>query len=369
MPLRIQGDHNRFKNIVKGKIRENLKKFITNGELMGKQGDKKISIPLPQIELPRFKFDEQKQGGAGQGDGDVGDPIDGGSQEKADGKEAGDKEGEHALEVDITLDELAEILGEELGLPRIEPRGNRSIQSKKIRYTGINKQGPESLRHTKRTFKESLKRQIVMGSYNPDRPVIIPIKEDKRFRSFKIHDLPENNAVIVYMMDVSGSMGEEQKQIVRIESFWIETWLKAHYQGLEFRYIIHDAVAKEVDRHTFFHTKESGGTMISSAYKLCLKILDDNYSPEDWNIYTFHFSDGDNWSTDDSMQCIKILKEDIIPKSNLFGYGQVDSPYGSGQFIKDLKNNFDDPENMVLSEIKGKDGIYHSIKEFLGKGK
>src|SRR5206468_10715821 len=70
------------------------------------------------------------------------------------------------------------------------------------------------------------------------------------------------------------SMGDEQKEIVRIESFWIDTWLRSNYKGLETRYIIHDAVAREVDRETFFHTRESGGTMISSAYKLCKELID-----------------------------------------------------------------------------------------------
>ena len=76
------------------------------------------------------------------------------------------------------------------------------------------------------------------------------------------------------MMDVSGSMGDEQKEIVRIESFWIDTWLRSQYNGIESRYIIHDAIAKEVDRDTFFKTRESGGTMIS-AYKLCAKMIED----------------------------------------------------------------------------------------------
>ncbi len=88
----------------------------------------------------------------------------------------------------------------------------------------------------------------------------MPIREDKRYRSWSTTPQPQSNAVIIYMMDVSGSMGDEQKEIVRIESFWIDTWLRSQYQGLESRYIIHDAVAKEVDRDTFFHTRESGGT-------------------------------------------------------------------------------------------------------------
>ena len=171
------------------------------------------------------------------------------------------------------------------------------------------------------------------------------------------------------MMDVSGSMGDEQKENVRIESFWIDTWLKAQYKGLESRYIIHDAVAREVDRDTFFHTRESGGTMISSAYKLCLKMIEDDYPSSEWNIYPFHFSDGDNWSMDDTLACVELLKTQLLPKSNMFAYGQVESPYGSGQFIKDLKEHFAADERVVVSEIRDKDAIVGSIKEFLGKGK
>jgi uncharacterized sporulation protein YeaH/YhbH (DUF444 family) len=174
---------------------------------------------------------------------------------------------------------------------------------------------------------------------------------------------------MIFIMDVSGSMGDEQKEIVRIESFWIDTWLRSQYKGLESRYIIHDAVAKEVDRDTFFKTRESGGTMISSAYKLCAKMIDDEFPPSEWNIYPFHFSDGDNWSVDDTVQCVELLKTHILPKVNLFCYGQVESPYGSGQFIKDLRETVGPSENVSLSEIADKDAIYASIKQFLGKGK
>jgi uncharacterized sporulation protein YeaH/YhbH (DUF444 family) len=171
------------------------------------------------------------------------------------------------------------------------------------------------------------------------------------------------------MMDVSGSMGEEQKEIVRIESFWIDTWLRSQYKDIESRYIIHDASAREVDRDTFFSTRESGGTMISSAYKKCLEIMKADYPSSDWNIYPFHFSDGDNWSADDTMQCIRLLRDEIIPSSNVFCYGQVESPYGSGQFIKDLRVHFRSEDDVITSEVKNKEGIVGSIKEFLGKGK
>jgi uncharacterized protein len=368
MSQKIDLDHRRFRQIVRGKIKQNLRKYISHGELIGRRGKEAVSIPLPQIDIPRFRHGTRQQGGVGQGDGQPGDSLGPGEPQPGAGQ-AGDRPGEHLLEVEVDMDELAQILGEELELPRIEPRGKEKIVAYRDRYTGIRTTGPESLRHFPRTFKQALRRQIAMGTYDPARPTIVPIRADKRYRSWRSEPLPQSNAVIIYMMDVSGSMGDEQKEIVRIESFWIDTWLRHQYQGIESRYIIHDAMAKEVDRETFFRTRESGGTMISSAFKLCAKLIEDEYPPSEWNIYPFHFSDGDNWSVDDTVTCIDLLKNQILPNVNLFCYGQVESPYGSGQFIKDLQEHFAEDELVVTSEIKGKDAIMDSIRDFLGQGR
>jgi len=369
MSLKIDQDHSRFRNIVRGRIRQNLRRYISQGKMLGRKGKDVVSIPIPQIDIPRFTFGEKQSGGAGQGDGEVGDPI-GGQEGDEDGAgRAGQGAGEHVLEVDITLDELAGILGEELELPDIENKGKSRIISAKDRYTGIRRVGPESLRHFKRTYKEALRRAIASGIYDPSRPLVVPQHEDKRYRSWKEDLEPVANAVIIYMMDVSGSMGDEQKEIVRIESFWIDTWLRRQYKGLESRYIIHDAVAREVDRETFFSTRESGGTMISSAYKLAAEIIDQHYPAGEWNIYPFHFSDGDNWSMDDTLSCIDLIKQHMLPAVNMFAYGQVESPYGSGQFIKDLREHFARDDRVVTSEISDRDAIVGSIKDFLGKGR
>ncbi len=366
---RVYPDTNRFRQIVRGKIRENLKQYITQGELIGRQGKNTVSIPLPQIEIPRFRYGRQQAGGVGQGPGEEGTSLGPADPQAGEGAGAGELPGDHALEVDVGLDELAKIMGEELELPRIEPKGERNIHHERDRYTGIHRSGPESLRHFKRTFKQALKRQIVSGLYNPENPVILPIHEDKRYRASKVKAVPDSSAVIIYMMDVSGSMGNEQKEIVRIESFWIDTWLKSQYRDLETRYVVHDAIAREVDRHTFFHLRESGGTKISSAYQLCREIIEKDYDPGSWNIYPIHFSDGDNWGGDDTALCLKILSETLFPWSNVFCYGQVKSAYGSGQFLKDLQSEFTESEKLIVSEINSRDDIYKSIKTFLGKGK
>jgi hypothetical protein len=368
MALRIEQDHNRFRQIVRGRIKRDLKKYISQGELIGRQGKDLVSIPLPQIDIPHFTFSPHQRSGVGQGDGEVGTVLGAGDPEDGTGQ-AGDQPGAHILEVDVTLEELAQILGEELELPNVQNRGRKNVLSEKDRYTGISRSGPESLRHFRRTYRQALKRQIASNLYDPTNPIVIPFREDRRYRSWKISSQPQSNAAIIYMMDVSGSMGEEQKEIVRIESFWIDTWLRSQYKGIDLRYIVHDAEAHEVDQDTFFHTRESGGTVISSAYKLAEAIIDKHYPPSEWNIYLFHFSDGDNWSQGDTEDCVQILRERLLPKGNLFCYGQVESPYGTGQFLVDLREAFKDEDKVVLSQIENKEAIYTSIKEFLGKGK
>lgn len=366
--LRIHNDHSRFNDVIRGIIKKNLKNYIKNGQFISKQGKNNISIPINRIELPHFRFGDSENG-VSQGSGNKGDTINKSNDPKdKSAHKAGEDALEHSLEVDISLNDLADMLAQELSLPRIEKRGHNNLNTENNRYSGIHSNGPNSLKHFKSSYKNALKRQIVMGIYDDKNPKIIPIKEDMRYRSIKQVNKPQSNAVIIYMMDVSGSMGDEQKEIVRIESFWIDTWLRRNYDGIECRYIIHDAMAKEVDKETFFHTKESGGTMISSAYRLCADIIDNDYPPDQWNIYPFHFSDGDNWSVDDTRLCVGLLKKRILPLVNQFSYGQVESPYGSGQFIKDLREQIRGSVRLVLSEIKDKDSIYLSIKDFLGQG-
>ena len=363
---KTERDHSRFRQIVRGKIKKDLRKYMTQGELIGKRGKDLVSIPLPEIDLPHFRFGKN-QGGVGSGEGEPGDPLSGQPEEGEGNGEAGDSPGEHVLEVDLTMDELAKILGEELELPNIQPKGKRTIMAEKERYSSIRRQGPESLKHFKRTFVRAIRRQISMGLYNPDNPIIIPIKADKVYKSWQITHVPESNAVIFYMMDVSGSMGDEQKELVRTTSFWIDTWLRSQYKTMESRYITHDAAAREVDQDTFYKTRESGGTAISTAYRLCADIIKESYSPLDWNIYTFHFSDGDNLLSDNEV-CFKILRDEVLPKVNMFCYGQVRSLYGSGEFKRKLDDSMD-AENLITAEIKNKEEIYDAIKIFLGKGK
>jgi uncharacterized sporulation protein YeaH/YhbH (DUF444 family) len=364
----IDQDHQRFRQIVKGKIRGDLRKFITRGELIGKEGKHLVSIPVHGIDTPQFRYGDNS-GGVGSGDGQEGQPVNGQNGQDSGSGQGGDQPGKHLMEVDVSLEELADILGEELRLPRIEPKGRRQITAERDKYSGIRRVGPESLKHFKRTYREALKRQIMLGLYNPSNPIIVPIKNDKRFRSWKEVLAPQSNAVIVYMMDVSGSMGDEQKELVRIEAFWIDTWLRRNYKGIESRYIVHDVSAREVDKNTFYHLREDGGTKISSAFKSAKALLDAHYDPNEWNIYLFHFSDGDNCSESDSRECCRFLQEQLLPQVNLFGYCQVASAYGSGNFINVLHDQLPRRGNLITNRVNTREDIYESIKSFFQAGR
>ncbi len=368
MTKKIEKQQTRFRNIVHGKIKKELRKYISHSDFIGKKGKDLISIPVPYIDIPHFCYGDKSIGKVGMGEGDVGTPIGAGHGQRGEG--AGEMPGEHILEVNISLDEFVKILGEELELPRIEPKGKKKIIHEHHRYTSISPVGPESLRHFRRSYRGALKYSV-----GPDGKIEIKKLTDfigtrgiKRFKSSKPVEEPESNALILYIMDVSGSMMDEQKEIVRTEAFWIDTWLRSQYDGIESVYIIHDAIAHEVDQEKFYHTRESGGTVISSAYKLCSKIINERFNPAEWNIYGFHFSDGDNWG-DDNTVCVELLWRDVLPKVNQFCYGQVKSPYGQGGFYGVLQHLSKRNDKLLLSKIEDRDGIYDSIKQFLGKGR
>ena len=368
MTRSIDRDNQRFREIVRGKVRQGLKKYITHGEVLGRKGRETVSIPVPNIEIPHFRHGQKGSGGVGQGEGDPGQPI-GKGEDDGDGQGMpGDQAGQHIREAELTIEELAQMLGDELHLPAIQPKGQDTIKAVKTKYNSIRQTGPDSLRHFKRTYKRALRRLISSSEYNPSRPIVVPTREDERFRSWTEVPLPHANAAVIYIMDVSGSMTDDQKEIVRTEAFWIDTWLKSQYDGLQRRYVVHDAVAHEVDEDTFYRVRESGGTRISTAYLEARKIIDRDFPPADWNIYIFQFSDGDNWG-EDNTSCMKMLQDDFLPVCNLVCYGQVESPYGSGDYIRELKKIVSKFENLILSHIKDKDGIYESIRTFLGKGK
>ncbi len=374
MHKRILKDLERFKRIVRGEIRKNLKDLIESDAIVGQKGGDVIKIPIKSIRIPQFKYDPREAGGLGAGEGEIGTPVSP-SDQPSQSTHGSAGRGPHVPEVEIELSELASILGEELELPRIQPKGEQRLIRGDDDYSDVSMRGPESLLMKKRSFRQGLIRQMLMGNskridgLDSEPMIVTPIKEDKRYLYGEPQESPEANCLIVFMRDASGSMSGEKTEIIRQENWWIDLWLRTNYQNVERVYILHDYEAYEVKDDQFYALSTGGGTRISAAYELCDKIIDRRYPPENWNIYAFHFSDGENWIGDTENVCVPMLNDRLLAKVNLFAYGQVALGRRSpGMHLIKLKEVLTEKENLATSVISGREDILTSIKEFLGTG-
>ena len=194
MGQKIDQDLQRFRKLVRGKVKSNLSKYISRGEMIGKKGNDSCRSRCRRSTCRSSATARRTPAASASG------PASRASRSRSRRtatatRRPATQPGGHILEVDLTMEELAEILGEELALPRIEPRGQKNIVTEKDKYTTIRSVGPESLRHFKRTYKRALKRQIAAGTYDPSNPMVIPVREDKQYRSWK--EVPKPDAVAV----------------------------------------------------------------------------------------------------------------------------------------------------------------------------
>ena len=380
MRRRIRKDHQRFKRIIRGRIREDLKELISRGSLAGKKGDETVKIPVRDIDLPEFRYDPRSSGGVGRGKEKIGTPIKPGPG----GPEPhpGSSPGQHRREVEIKIEELADILGEKLDLPRIEPKSGRASITESSAYKDRTKTGPETLLIKKRAFRKGLLRQALMNSADRDKesdesepvPVpprkrftVTPVKEDKEYLYPEQEEESEVKAVIFFLRDVSGSMTGRKTEIIRQENYLIDVWLQSNYPKVERVYVVHDVRASQVSEDEFYELSTAGGTKISSAYELLSALIDENYPSRAWNIYGFHFSDGENFRNDTKENCIPVLRDQVLPDVNLFAYGQVSPEVTEPKnHLELLMEELENPR-FVGSVIPDSEGVLDSIKDFLGE--
>jgi len=367
LPRRIEEDHAQFRNIVSGRIRKALKKFIKSGKIFHNRGKKgKIAISIPKIDIPHIVHGESDEG-AGRGQGQDGDVI-GKDNNKGQGNQAGQDEAEGQM-INLDLEQVLRFMQDELELPNLKRKTNETFEEVIIKYNNISLMGPESLRHNRRTFLEALKRQSIDGTINDLYEVpgcemlmklIKPIPKDKRYRQYKEIKIPSSNALIIYARDGSGSMDAYKCDIVSDMAWWIDVWIKRFYDRVDRLFVWHDSVAQEVDEDKFYKYRFGGGTTCSSALKFISKQFENRYPPEKWNIYVFYFTDGENWG-DDNKVFIQTLKDEFGPdKVNLFGVTQILS-YTYENSVKQmvdnaLSENVLSRDNVITTSISGDEG-------------
>jgi uncharacterized sporulation protein YeaH/YhbH (DUF444 family) len=364
MSNRIGTDVERFKSIVKGKVRQDMKKFISSEHFTAKEGNRIVKIPLNGLDLPRFSFGSNNQNGVGQGDDDSLDGNQG--KKKSKGNKAGENSEENSFGIEFTPEELAQMLIDELELPNLEEKLAGKINKKTNKYNKINSEGV--VRHTRRTYMQALSRQISSGEYNPKQPSIIPIKKDFRYKTTSDIDEKTINAISFFILDISGSMTTEIREMAKNCVFWINTLLTHHYKSIESVFIIHDTASKEVSQEEFFSASSGGGTRISSGYEKVVELIEKEYHFSDYNTYIYHFSDGDNLSGPDNDLCRSIIKEKLLPNCNAFNFCLTKSPHGSGEFATYLEENFPNENKITIATSESKDDTLSVIKAFFEKG-
>jgi uncharacterized protein len=329
-PRRIEEDHKDFRDVVSGRIRRALKKFIKSGQIVRNRGKNgKISISIPKIDIPHLVHGNSGEG-AGRGPGKEGDVL-GKDPQGGQGNGAGQGESE-GITINLDLEEVLKFMQDELQLPNLKKKPNEIYDEVKIKYNKISLIGPESLRHNRRTLMQTMKRQaaegtlhktkIVPGCKDPVR-ILQPINEDKRYRQFSEIKLPSSNALVVFARDGSGSMDDAKCEIVSDMSWWIDTWIRRFYDRVDRLYVWHDSTAMEVDEEKFYKYRFGGGTTCSSALKFITQQFENRYPPDKWNIYVFYFTDGENWGDDNNI-FIKTLAEEFKPNIvNFTGITQI----------------------------------------------
>ena len=185
---------------------------------------------------------------------------------------------------------------------------------------------------------------------------------DLRYNHSVRQPVPVSRAVMFCIMDVSGSMNQEMKELAKRFFLLLYLFLQRNYQHTEVVFIRHHTSAKEVDEEEFFYSRETGGTIVSSALKLTADIIRQRYPENTWNIYTAQASDGDNWN-DDSPTCMRILREDLLPKLQYFSYVEIMPRRHQALWDSYTQLRREQPQVFALEQIDGPADIYPVFRE------
>jgi sporulation protein YhbH len=371
---RVAGDRRRHKEKIDRAIREGIHHIVADESIIGQNGKQKFRIPVRGIKEHKFVYgDNGKQVGSAPG-------RDVGRGQKLGGKDRGkpqrpdkpgNESGEEYYDVEMGLDELAEYLFADLGLPDLQRKQLTNISSHKLKRKGYRPQGIIPRLDRKKSAISRIKRMKAAG-FEPDKAEegeTFPFHEDDlKFRHYKLKDEPCTNAVVFFVMDVSGSMDQNKKFLARSFCFLMYQFLRTKYENIEVVFITHDTEAHEVNEEAFFTKGTFGGTVASSGLALVNEIISERFHPSAWNLYAVHLSDGDNYDSDNG----RYLEEHAKLESDcqLFGYVELEPERSYMEENKLSKILIPRArENSRCVTIKSKDDVWPAFRELLNASK
>jgi uncharacterized sporulation protein YeaH/YhbH (DUF444 family) len=364
------GNRERFLRRYKEQIRDAVKRAIDGRGIRDIERGEDIHIPRRDLNEPVFGHG---QGGIrevvhpGNKDFIRGDRIErpkGGQGSGTGSGQAGDSgEGEDDFVFNLSREEFMQVFFEDLALPHLIRTQLAEVPEWKSQRAGFSSDGTPNNLHVVRSMRGAIGRRIAIGAGSRRElremqarlaelqtalkpgdtlaeqaiqaleeqirhlrlrleriPYLDPI--DLRYRSRIRVPVPTSKAVMFCLMDVSGSMDEGRKELSKRFFILLYLFLTRHYEKIELVFIRHHTQAQEVDEENFFHARETGGTVVSSALVLMEEIARARYNPAEWNIYGAQASDGDNWHHD-SGRCRELLNDKILPLCRYYAYVQV----------------------------------------------
>ena len=364
------GNRERFLRRHREQIKEAVKRAIDGRGIRDVERGEDIRIPKKDLSEPSFGHG---QGGVretvhpGNREYVQGDRIErpkaGGGGGSGKGQASNQGEGEDDFVFALSKEEFMQIFFEDLALPHLLRTQLAEVPEWKSQRAGYSSDGTPNNLHVVRSMRGAIGRRIAIGASGRrelremeerlaamqvalqpgDEVALLEVKAleeqiaklrarieripyldpiDLRFRSRIRVPVPTSKAVMFCLMDVSGSMDESRKELSKRFFILLYLFLTRHYDKIELVFIRHHTQAQEVDEENFFHARETGGTVVSSALVLMEEIIRARYSPSEWNIYGAQASDGDNWHHD-SGRCRELLNEKLLPLVRYFAYVQV----------------------------------------------
>ena len=364
------GNRERFMRRYKDKIKDAVRRAIDGRGIRDLERGEEVRIPKKDLSEPVFHHGsggQREMVHPGNQEYVRGDRIkrpqggQGGGTGKGQASDQG--EGDDDFTFALSKEEFMQVFFEDLALPHLTRTQLAELPEYKQHRAGFTSDGNPSNLHVVRSLRGAIGRRIAIGSGSRRElaeleaelaitkaaasagdataeraikplelqietlrarlgriPYLDPI--DLRFRSRVKVPVPTAKAVMFCLMDVSGSMDEGRKDLSKRFFILLYLFLTRHYEKIDIVFIRHHTQAQEVDEENFFHARETGGTVVSSALVLMEEIIRARFNPSEWNIYGAQASDGDNWHHD-SGRCRELLTDKILPLCRYFAYVQV----------------------------------------------
>ena len=350
---------------IRASVREQLPRLIAEADILSTDSNRRVRMPVRFLEHHRFKLSrDQEQSGVGQGKVKPGDTLGSPAPQPGTGEESGGGNDQGGVEfvVEMKVDEIVDWIWEELKLPELEPRASSVLNEEEWAREGWDKRGARARLDRRRTMKEAIKRRAVQPA-----PAAPFTNDDLRYRQLKKRPKPNTQAVVLFGLDASSSMGERERVLAKTFFFWALQGVRRRYSQLEAVFIGHTVEAWEFSEEEFFQVSGQGGTVASTCYRKALEIIQDRYPPAQYNIYFFYASDGENFQ-DDHPHAVESLKQ-LANLANYCGYVEVATPSPMQRYLE-TSRVFDeaipDPQQGARFSLTQEEDIWEAIRTFFG---